>query len=216
MTPQHSKWNCVGTNKPQHMHMHSLVACDWTLNTPKIRIVQNKKISETTKLEFESANYFRKKSKSFAIIFGRMVSINNTFVLFALTSASRYKWSRNDVGSSRSTSFINFFHVGLRFYFLPANVMSTNTGPDLYWRTNWHSQCGTFTRLLIELLQTVFPTVIRQVGDQKRFGSRGTSGSSMLDHDCGYLCRGRRVPISWHSDLGNFNNAESSSILTLV
>ena len=26
-TPQHSKWNCVGAKRPQHMHMHSLVAC---------------------------------------------------------------------------------------------------------------------------------------------------------------------------------------------
>ena len=43
--PQHSKWNCVGTNMPRHIHM----------NTPKIRILQ-KKIHATTKFEFESAN----------------------------------------------------------------------------------------------------------------------------------------------------------------
>ena len=24
---QHSKWNCVGANRPQHMHMHCLIAC---------------------------------------------------------------------------------------------------------------------------------------------------------------------------------------------
>ena len=27
-TPQHSKWNCVGANKPQHMHMDSHMVCD--------------------------------------------------------------------------------------------------------------------------------------------------------------------------------------------
>ena len=26
-TPQHSTWNCVGENRPQHRHMYSLVAC---------------------------------------------------------------------------------------------------------------------------------------------------------------------------------------------
>ena len=38
--PQHSKWNCVGTNRPQHRHMYGHMVCDWTLNTPKIRIDQ--------------------------------------------------------------------------------------------------------------------------------------------------------------------------------
>ena len=26
-TPQHSKWNCVGTNRPQHMHMYGHIVC---------------------------------------------------------------------------------------------------------------------------------------------------------------------------------------------
>ena len=55
-TPQHSEWNCVGANRPQHMHMCSLAACDRTLNAQKIRIVQNKIIFATTKIEFESEN----------------------------------------------------------------------------------------------------------------------------------------------------------------
>ena len=38
--PQHSKWNCVGTNKPRHIHM----------NTPKIRIVQKTFPIECVKL----------------------------------------------------------------------------------------------------------------------------------------------------------------------
>ena len=39
-TPQNSKWNCVGANRPQHMHMDSHIVCVCTLNTPKIRILQ--------------------------------------------------------------------------------------------------------------------------------------------------------------------------------
>ena len=27
-TEQHWKWNCVGTNRPQHMHMYSHIVCD--------------------------------------------------------------------------------------------------------------------------------------------------------------------------------------------
>ena len=54
-TPQHSKWNCVGTKRPQHKHMYGHIVCDSTLNTPIIRIVQ-KKISAATKIDFESAN----------------------------------------------------------------------------------------------------------------------------------------------------------------
>ena len=27
-TPQHSGWNCVGANRPQHMHMYGLIVCD--------------------------------------------------------------------------------------------------------------------------------------------------------------------------------------------
>ena len=27
-TPQHSKWNCVGTNRPQHRHMYGHIVCD--------------------------------------------------------------------------------------------------------------------------------------------------------------------------------------------
>ena len=45
-----------------------------------------------------------------------------------------------------------------------------------------------------------------------RFRSRGTTGSSILDHDFGHLCRGRRIQMSGHFDLGFFNNLWASSI----
>ena len=40
--------------------------------------------------------------------------------------------------------------------------------------------------------------------------------SSILDHDLGHLCRGRRIQMSGHSDLGIFNNLGASSIFTWV
>ena len=49
-----------------------------------------------------------------------------------------------------------------------------------------------------------------------RFRSRGTTESSILDHDLGHLCRGRRIQMSGHSDFGFFNNFGASSILTWV
>ena len=39
-------------------------------------------------------------------------------------------------------------------------------------------------------------------GRPYRFRSRGTTGSSMLDHDLGRLRFGRRIQMSGHSDLG--------------
>ena len=44
--------------------------------------------------------------------------------------------------------------------------------------------------------------------------SRGTTGSSILDHIFGHLCRGRRTQMSGHSDSGIFNNFGASSMLT--
>ena len=53
-------------------------------------------------------------------------------------------------------------------------------------------------------LQLVFYTRSLQVGVRTKFRSRGTTGSSMLDHDDGHLCRGRRIHVSGHSDLEFF------------
>ena len=49
-----------------------------------------------------------------------------------------------------------------------------------------------------------------------RFRSRGTTGSSILDHDLGHLCRGRRIQMSGHSDFGIFNDFRASSTYTWV
>ena len=43
-----------------------------------------------------------------------------------------------------------------------------------------------------------------------RFLSRGKIGSSIMDHGLGHLCRGRRIQVSGHSDLGISNNLWAS------
>ena len=88
-TPQHSKWNCVGTNRPRHIHM----------NAPKIRILQ-KKIFATTKFEFESANQFQKPPISFEFISGRIVSTVCTTDLFPTVLLKRtllHHWSLSEL-----------------------------------------------------------------------------------------------------------------------
>ena len=37
----------------------------------------------------------------------------------------KYTWTRNDVGSPKSTSLLSSFHIGSRFCFSPANFMSS-------------------------------------------------------------------------------------------
>ena len=47
-----------------------------------------------------------------------------------------------------------------------------------------------------------------------KFGSRRTTGSSMVDQDFGHLSRGRRINISGDSDIGILSNFGASSIFT--
>ena len=51
--------------------------------------------------------------------------------------------------------------------------------------------------------QIAFPMIVLPKDDQKKILSRGTTGSSILDHDFGHLCRGRRIHMSGHSDFWN-------------
>ena len=64
--------------------------------------------------------------------------------------------------------------------------------------------------------QIAFPIIVLLKGWPYRWRSRGTTGSSILDHDLGHLCRGRRIQMSGHSDFGFFNNLWASSIFTWV
>ena len=79
--------------------------------------------------------------------------------------------------------------------------------------TNEHSQLGTFSQLYFN---RTFSNCLSHNSPAKgcpyRFRSRGTTGSPILDHDLGHLCRGRRIEMSGHSDLVFFSNSGASSI----
>ena len=86
-----------------------------------------------------------------------------------------------------------------------------------WWCTKRLSQFGTFSqpyfnRIFSNCLSHNSPAQ----GWPYRLRSRGTTGSSILDHDLGHLCRGRRIQMSGHSDFGFFNNLWASSIFTWV
>ena len=80
-----------------------------------------------------------------------------------------------------------------------------------------HSQFETFSQPYFNRFsQIAFPIEVLAKGWPYRFRSRGTTGSSILDHDYGHLCRGRRIQMSGHSDLWIFSNFRASSIFTWV
>ena len=74
----------------------------------------------------------------------------------------RYTWSRNDVGLSRSTIFVNFFHMRAIVCFFPAFLISTtHTDKNIpcFRCTKRHYGFGIFPiRVSIEPPQIVFPT----------------------------------------------------------
>ena len=79
----------------------------------------------------------------------------------------KYTWARSVRGSSISTCFINFFHIGAIFHFFPAILMSStytdSNDPCLRW-TNIHSQFGIFSHP--RLLSIVFSMAIRFLEDR--------------------------------------------------
>ena len=95
----------------------------------------------------------------------------------------------------RSTNFINFFHIRLGFCFLPAMCWShtcTDKNRPFVRCTKRHSQFDTFSHpISLESNNSVF-----NVGPNFRPP----------------LCRGRRVLISGHSDLGSFNDSAASIV----
>ena len=101
---------------------------------------------------------------------------------------------------------VSTFHIGLIFCFFPANLMSstyTDKNNPLLRCTNKHSQLETFSQAYFNRLsQIAFPITVLPKDDHTDFvRSRGTTGSSMLDHDFGHLCRVRRIQMSGHSDI---------------
>ena len=108
-------------------------------------------------------------------------------------------WSRNDVGSRRSTSFIKFFHTGARFCFLPSIFIHVILVFDE--ETNIPTMVLFPIQAPAELLRTVFPTRGLQVDVRTNFVRQPTTGSSVLDR---------------HSDFGCFTNFGAPPIFTWV
>ena len=101
------------------------------------------------------------------------------------------------------------------FCFFPANFMSstyTDKNNPFSRCTKKHSQLETFSQ---PYFNKIFSNWLSHNSPAKgwpyRFRSRGTTGSSILDHDLGHLCRGGRIQMSGHSDLGMFYNFGASS-----
>ena len=105
-------------------------------------------------------------------------------------------------------------------YFLTTNLMSstyTDKNNPFSRCTNKHSQLETFSQ---PGCKRIFSNCLTHKSPAKgwpyRFRSRGTTGSSILDHDFGHLCRGKRIQMSGLSDFGIFSNFGASSIFTWV
>ena len=82
--------------------------------------------------------------------------------------------------------------------------------------TNKHFQFGTFSQPCSKRTFSNSSHNCPATRWPYRFRSRGTTGSSILDHDWGHLCFGGRIQISGHSDFGICSNVGASSILTSV
>ena len=93
-------------------------------------------------------------------------------------------------------------------FFLPANLMSstyTDKNNPFSRCTNKHSQLETFSQPCFNRIFSNCLSIIVLPQDwPQRFRSRTTTGSSVLDHDFGHFCRGRRIQMSGHSELGIF------------
>ena len=149
----------------------------------------------------------------------RQPSTISSLVAHCLWVQPKWTWSRKDVGSPTSTSFIGSFHIGSMFCFFPASFMSctyTDKNGFLGLQVSIPNLELFPNRVSIDLSQNYLSHNSPARGWPYRFRSRGTTGSSMLDHDLGHLCFGRRLQISGHSDSGTFSNVGASSILTCV
>ena len=116
--------------------------------------------------------------------------------------------------------FMSIFHIGSMFCFFPDSFISstyTDKNSPFSRFANEHSQCGTFSQPCSD---RTFPNCLSYdgpgIGWPYRFRSRGTTGSSILDHDFVHLCCGRRIWISGHFDFGFFISGGATSISTWV
>ena len=129
------------------------------------------------------------------------------------TSLCTVQWLFH-VGSSISTSFISFFHIGAKFFFPALFLSSTYTDRKQALFTMNQQTCQ------IEIFSHPSSTkacsnCLSHSNPAKRcpykFRSRGTTGSAIFSHDFDHLFRGRRTQTSGHSDFGILSNFGASS-----
>ena len=103
------------------------------------------------------------------------VIVNNIFACFALLLSALQVdvWSKNDVGSPTSTSFISTFHIGSMFCFFPASCMSsTYTDKDSPFSrlTNKHSNLELYPNRVPKALPRIpFPIIVQPKNDRTDF-----------------------------------------------
>ena len=104
------------------------------------------------------------------------------------------------------------------FCFFPANFMSSTYKDKIDpfcdgVRTGIPNWKPFPNRAAMGFSQIAFPIMVLPKDDHIDSVQEEQLGSSILDHDLGHLCCGRRIQMSGHSDLGIFNNLGASSIL---
>ena len=122
---------------------------------------------------------------------------------------SKYTWSRNDVGSPRSTSFMRIVQVGSTFSVLPASLISstyTDRNSPLARLTSkrCHLKKRFPNRFPTELSQIAFPIIVLPQDDRTdsfREKRLGLPHWTMIWAICVF---GTRILIPGHSDFGNF------------
>ena len=116
----------------------------------------------------------------------------------------KWRWSRNDVGSSMSTSFINFFHVGASFRPFWCHPHSPIKNNCCFLWANKHSQFGAISQpRSINASPKCLSHQSPASGCPYKFRSRRTTRSSMYSHDFGHLFSGIRIYIG-RFRFGNF------------
>ena len=147
--------------------------------------------------------------------------VHNIFACFTLSvSATQENMIKERCWFSQINFFIEYFPHGIKILFLSSQfyvIHNTDKNNPFSRCTKRHSQFGIFSQ---PCFNRIFSNCLSRNSPAQRwpyrFRSRGTTGSSILDHDLGHLCRGRRIQMSGHSDFGIFNNLWASSIFTWV
>ena len=149
-------------------------------------------------------------------------SKKNSFALHSRWVHPKYTWSRTDVGSSRSTSFIKFFLMENIFCSLAPFSCYSRKPPKTILvfgeQTDIPNSVLFSIQVQIEFLQIVFPSSTKgqQAGVRTRFVRQEPRVLQCLTMIWAILCFGGRIQISGHSDSEIFNNVGASSIFTWV